>query len=125
VPPAAVPEAAAATQPEVEYQPQPQAATTVAQEAAPPPSADPAGAAQSTDGASPPSLIEPAVDVPEQFKQIFRRSKKLLTKQYDQELFDSLNAFSAALNENKPLEELEDIGDDLAEVFDDARMRRR
>lgn len=68
-----------------------------------------------------PGLIEPEVEVPEQFKQILRRSRKQLLKKFDQPLLDAFNAFAIAINSNELLENLEDLGDTLADTYDDAR----
>lgn len=68
-----------------------------------------------------PGLIEPLVPVPEQFKQVVRRSRKQLTKNPDLKLLAALNAFIDALNRGVGGVELEDIGDDLADRFDAAR----
>ena len=73
---------------------------------------------------APPSqieLIEPASEVPDQFKQLVRRVKKQLIKQYDENLANAYNVFVSEINKGTAENDLLDAGDDLAEAFDDAR----
>jgi hypothetical protein len=70
-------------------------------------------------------VMEPSVDVPEQFKQIFRRARKQLLKQADVDLLQAFNGFVSALNEGRSDNDLIELGDDLADAFDDARDRAR
>jgi len=81
----------------------------------PPPPANP------PPGQPPLQLIMPSVDVPEQFKTIVRRAQRLLQKVSDPELAAAFNAFTTALNSGKTGTELEDLGDELADVYQDAR----
>jgi len=81
----------------------------------PPPPANP------PPGQPPLRLTMPSVDVPEQFKTIVRRAQRLLKKVSDPELAAAFNAFTTALNSGKTGTELEDLGDELADVYQDAR----
>ena len=67
------------------------------------------------------TFIEPAVDVPDQFKSLVRRAKKQLLKELNENLLKSFNEFVTALNEGKALDILEDLGDDLEDAYHDAR----
>jgi molecular chaperone DnaK len=66
-------------------------------------------------------IIEPTIEVPEQFKAIVRRAKKQLVKEINAELLKAYNDFATALNSGKSIKDLEPIGDDLADAYDDAR----
>jgi molecular chaperone DnaK (HSP70) len=68
-------------------------------------------------------LIEPTREVPNQFRSIFRRANKQLLKRADHELLEALNAFTSALNEGKPENELLDFSDDLEDVYHDCRTK--
>jgi hypothetical protein len=70
-------------------------------------------------------VVRPTVDVPDQFKQVVRRARKQLVKHADPDLQQAFNAFVSALNEGRPEEDLIELGDDLADAFDDARVRAR
>ena len=103
-----------------------------APEAVSPPPAEPRaqGLSQPTGAVEPPpaegqieGLLIPTVEVPDQFKQIVRRAKKQLLRKFDRELFTAFNAFVTALNLGKSEEELEEVGDDLADAHEDARDR--
>jgi molecular chaperone DnaK (HSP70) len=67
--------------------------------------------------------LEATVDVPAQFKQTVRRARRQLSKKPDGELLAALNAFIQALNAGGDEEMLEDLGDELADIYDDARRR--
>jgi len=86
---------------------------------APPPPSEQTGG---EDQAAIPGLIEPQKEIPAQFKQMVRRGKKQLLKKFDQRLLDAFNAFSSALNAGQTEEEVEDIGDNLADVFDEIKQ---
>jgi hypothetical protein len=70
-------------------------------------------------------VLEPTVDVPDQFKQIVRRARKQLLKDADADLLQAFNGFVSALNEGRSEEDLIELSDDLADAFDDARDRAR
>jgi len=67
------------------------------------------------------NIVEPVIPVPDEFKQVVRRSKKLLLKSFDQKLLDALNTFMNVLNSGATEDPLEEAGDDLADAYDDAR----
>jgi molecular chaperone DnaK (HSP70) len=119
--------AAAATAPETpgSYAPPPPTGAA----AGAPSSEGAEGEAAAPEAASPPGtaaeVMEPSVDVPEQFKQIFRRARKQLLKQADVDLLQAFNGFVSALNEGRSDNDLIELGDDLADAFDDARDRAR
>lgn len=63
-------------------------------------------------------LTEPVGDIPEQFKLIVRRAKKQYLTRPDKELQNAYNTFIEALNSGMKEVELEDIGDELANLYD-------
>jgi hypothetical protein len=71
----------------------------------------------------PPSsgLVLPKVEVPAQFKSIVRRAQRQLEKRDYPNLTSAFNAFTSALNDGVAGEELEDLGDELADAYDDTR----
>jgi molecular chaperone DnaK (HSP70) len=128
-------EQAAATAPETpgSYTPPPPTGAAAAE-----PTAEAAGAPAAEDaeqGAAAPEaeaaagaaaeVLEPTVDVPDQFKQIVRRARKQLLKDADADLLQAFNGFVSALNEGRSEEDLIELSDDLADAFDDARDRAR
>ena len=66
-------------------------------------------------------IVEPVVAIPDQFKQVVRRSRKLLVKSFDNKLVKALNTFTAALNAGHSEDDLEDLGDALADVYEDVK----
>lgn len=68
-----------------------------------------------------PGQTDPAKPIPDQFKQIVRRTHKQLLRQPDPELLKAWEAFMAALNAGQAEAELEELGDALADAFDRAR----
>jgi molecular chaperone DnaK (HSP70) len=101
--------------------PQPDAAPGTAQAAQTPPAQPAPQTPTEQQSSTVPGLIEPALPVPEQFKQTVRRARKHLIKSFDQELLDAFNQFITALNSNADIDEMEDKGDNLADVFDKLR----
>lgn len=95
--------------------PEPARAATQGQAQAPP-----AGAPQAS-GES--AIIEPAREVPEQFRGTIRRAHKQLLKQPDPKLVAAFNAFTTAVNEGKPEDDLIDLGDELENVYHDCRRQ--
>jgi molecular chaperone DnaK (HSP70) len=65
-----------------------------------------------------PTVIEAQVPVPEQFKQTVRRAHKQLLRRMNPALLEAFNAFSTALNSGVTGSALEEIGDNLADAFD-------
>jgi molecular chaperone DnaK (HSP70) len=68
-----------------------------------------------------PTIIEPAVEVPAQFKSIVRRAHKQLLKELHLELLGAFNAFTSALNAGTPEDDLEKLGDTLDDIYHDTR----
>jgi hypothetical protein len=68
-------------------------------------------------------VIEPALEVPAEFKQLIRRARKQLERSADPRLLAAYNAFTSALNAARSREELEALGDDLADAHDDVRQK--
>ena len=114
VPPQIAQPVTAQVQPTPQVAPQP---TT----APPPTPAPPAAAPAAAQPAGVPGLIAPTAEVPAQFKQVVRRANKLLLKKSAPELLEAFNAFTTALNAGTPEDDLLDVGDDLADAYDDAR----
>lgn len=74
------------------------------------------------DKATPPAqagIIEPKKEIPDEFKSIVRRTQKKLIKIMNPTLLKALNEFITALNAGKRDEELEELGDRLADVYHD------
>jgi len=65
--------------------------------------------------------LRPNRDVPEQFKQTVRRAEKHLLKQPDARLLEAFNTFIAAFNAGTGEDDLVDLGDKLADLFDEVR----
>jgi molecular chaperone DnaK (HSP70) len=86
-----------------------------AQVASPPmPTAPPA--APAGDG-----LVLPTVEVPAEFKSIVRRSQKLILERPSPRLVAALNKFVTSLNRGAASDDLEELGDELADVYEDSR----
>jgi molecular chaperone DnaK (HSP70) len=101
-----------ATQPQAEVQSQgPPASDQVKEETKVSPSQQP-----SVEG-----IIEPVVEIPDQFKSIVRRTKKQLVKKPNVDLVEAFNVFINALNAGEPLGKLEELYDELADTYDEAR----
>jgi hypothetical protein len=66
-------------------------------------------------------IIEPVAEVPDQFKSIVRRARKLMLKNPDPRLISAFNSFTAALNGGNGEEELADLGDELEDTYHDCR----
>lgn len=66
-------------------------------------------------------LLEAAVPIPDQFKQLVRRSQKQLLKEHHDALAAKYNEFIAALNAGKNEDDLMDLSDELADIFDAVR----
>jgi molecular chaperone DnaK len=66
-------------------------------------------------------LIQPAVEVPEQFKSVVRRAQRLLARGIYPELAETYNAFINALNSGKTGPDLDDLRDELEDVYQDSR----
>jgi len=66
-------------------------------------------------------ILEPAGDVPAEFKSIVRRSHKLLLDNGPETLRIAFNEFVSLLNDGAALEALEDAGDQLADAYHDCR----
>lgn len=66
-------------------------------------------------------LLEPEGDVPDEFKSIVRRAKKQLLVEMNADLARAYNAFAQAFNENKSIDELQDLSDELEDAYHDAR----
>lgn len=69
------------------------------------------------------TLVEPKVEIPDQFKTTLRRSLRQIERQYNQKLVEAYNAFITALNEGKLKDELIDFEDDLLDVYEDVRKQ--
>ena len=63
-----------------------------------------------------------SVTIPAEFKQLVRRSLKQIEKQYNEKLVSAFNQFAAALNTGADEDDIMDLGDQLADAFDDARL---
>jgi hypothetical protein len=89
----------------------------------PPPAPAPAvELAATTPAPAPPSpLVEIAVEVPAQFQGIVRRAKKEVLRQPNSNLIEIFNAFATALNSSQPIDQVEELGDDLENAYQDAR----
>jgi hypothetical protein len=61
-------------------------------------------------------------EVPAEYRQLVRRSRKQIDKQYNSKLAEKFNQFITVLNSGAGEADLEEIGDDLADAFDDARL---
>ena len=70
---------------------------------------------------APSGVMEPAQPVPEQFKQIVRRAHKQLLREPDAGLLEAWKAFVTALNAGQSEVQLEELGDALADAFDQTR----
>nr|MDQ3804811.1 hypothetical protein [Acidobacteriota bacterium] len=68
-------------------------------------------------------IVEPAREVPEQFKGTIRRAHKQLLKHPDPKLLEAFNAFAAALNAGTAEDDLIDLGDELEDVYQECRLR--
>lgn len=68
-------------------------------------------------------MEEPVTEVPAQFKQMVRRVRKQLFKQFDSELLAMYNQFIKNLNAGYSEEDLADLGDELADLYDDAKQK--
>ena len=64
-----------------------------------------------------------SVEIPAEFKQIVRRTQDFLSKQADAQLQNGLNTFLAALNQAAGESQLIELGDKLADLFEDARKK--
>ena len=93
-------------------------------EAAPPSTpeqpAPQASAAQS--GAGNGAILEPSSEVPDQFKGLVRRAHKQLLNRPDPKLLRIYNEFVTALNQGQTDEDLEDLGEDLKDVYQQCRF---
>lgn len=94
----------------------------------PQPSPEPAAAAAAASGGDQAVATVPELHVladegkvPEQFKSVWRRSKRLLSSNSDPRLIAALNTFVDALNQGVDGEPLERIGDSLEDVYLDCR----
>lgn len=85
------------------------------------PEVQPAPSAQAEPQAQ--AIVEPAAEVPDQFKGTIRRAHKQLLKQFDQQLLDAFNAFTIALNAGKSEDDLIDLGDELEDTYQECRLR--
>ena len=97
-------------------------------EAAVPQAAEQAPVATQSEPAPPPpkvEIIEPQVEVPEQFKSLVRRAEKLLLANPNAALLEMFNAFTSALNAGKDEDDLIDMSDDLENAYHDARLKAR
>jgi hypothetical protein len=65
--------------------------------------------------------LQPNREVPDQFKQTVRRAEKQLLKQPDARLLEAFNTFIAAFNAGTGEDDLVNLGDKLADVFDEVR----
>lgn len=68
-----------------------------------------------------PTIIEPTVEVPAQFKSIIRRAHKQLIEEMSPDLLNAFNVFISALNGGMSEEKLEELGDTLDDLYHDAR----
>ena len=66
-------------------------------------------------------MLEPAVAVPAQFEQTVRRVRKYLGQTPQAELMNAYNLFIEKLNAGVALDDLVDLGDELADTFDKVR----
>jgi len=64
-------------------------------------------------------MFEATVLMPEKFKQMVRRAQKQLTKEMNPKLLQAFNQFFKKLNIGKPEADLEELGDELADIFDE------
>ena len=67
------------------------------------------------------AIIEPVVEVPAQFKSIVRRVQKQLLDGMQPDLLAAFNAFTTALNAGTTESDLEELGDTLADVYQDLK----
>lgn len=69
-------------------------------------------------------IIEPKVDVPDQYKSIVRRAQKQLLIRIDPELLAAFNAFVSALNEGgRDDDALLDLVGELENIYHDCRLK--
>jgi molecular chaperone DnaK (HSP70) len=117
--PAPQPAAPTATPPS----PTPPDLTPAAPEPAAPSPAGPPGVEPPAEPAAtaPTDVLEPAVEVPDQFKGSVRRARKLLLKKPHPKLIEALNTFISSLNQGATEDELADLGDDLEDTYIDCR----
>lgn len=123
VPPATQPaDVPPATQPATEIPPTTQPVAEV------PPATQPATDVPPNDAAVPEShahteaaMPKAEGPIPEQFKRIVRRAEKLLTESPEPKLRDALAAFLTCLNSGASGETLEDLGDELEDVYFECR----
>jgi hypothetical protein len=66
-------------------------------------------------------LVLPTVEVPAEFKSIVRRSQKLILERPSPRLVAALNKFVTSLNRGAASDDLEELGDELADVYEDSR----
>jgi molecular chaperone DnaK (HSP70) len=100
----------------------------------PPPPPPPRGATPAPDAAAapepPPTEAQPiqlgeipelSAEVDGDTNSLIRRAKRQLVRNPDQNLWEALKAFIEGLNQGKPQEEINNLYDDLADAYDDAR----
>ena len=68
-------------------------------------------------------LVEISVEIPAQFQSIVRRAKEEILLQSHPALIKAFNAFAAALNANQPIDQVEELADELENTYQDARLR--
>lgn len=66
-------------------------------------------------------LLALTSEVVDEYKGILRRSRKQLMRRIDTELVKAYNNFAKAVNEGRPANEIEELGDELGDAYDDAR----
>ena len=66
-------------------------------------------------------LVLPMVEIPAEFKSIVRRSQKMILERPNPRLVAALNAFVGTLNRGVTGPDLEEMGDELADVYEDSR----
>ncbi len=67
------------------------------------------------------AIVQPTVDVPAEFRQIVRRSSRLLLDGGSDKLRDALNRFVTLLNAGAANSELEEAGDLVADAYDECK----
>lgn len=99
--------------------PVPPPTATVPPPTAPPPSPEPLPIADAPPAK--PAIPEATAEVPAEYRQTYRRARRHLLETHDPALAAALEAFVKALDDGSTDEALQELGDDLADRFDEAR----
>lgn len=89
--------------------------------AQPAPMPQPAAAQPATAPVASSGVLEPTVEVPSEFKSIVRRAQKKVAESANDKLRVACNRFIELLNSGAPSDQLEEAGDELADVYHDCR----